>query len=149
MSNKKALKQLESFLKENGNQVCLGLIHHFYGPLRGCNFKIKVDNAKQLANYLDSYGKEVSEATATQMLNQLESLKSGRAPKTLTELCTKTWMETGMQVQMQILPPDIVDQAENPPKLVKDFDEGHKEILMQLAIGKAMNDPFFFRRGII
>lgn len=149
MSNKKALKELEAFLKSKGNQVCLGLTHHFYGPLRGCNYRIKVDNAKQLANYLDSYGKEVGSSTATQMLNQVESIKNGREPKTLTELCTKTWLETGMQVQMQILPPDVVEKAENEPKMVNTFEEGHKEILMQLAIGKAMKDPFFFRRGII
>jgi hypothetical protein len=149
MSNKKALKELDKFLKENNNQVCLGLTHHIYGPLRGCNFKIKVDNVKQLTDYLDSYHKEVSEATPTKMIAQVESLKSGRTPKTLTELCTKTWIETGMQVTMQILPPDVYKNAENPPSVVKSFEEGQKEILMQLAIGKAMKDPFFFRMGII
>ena len=149
MSNKKALKELDKFLKENNNQVCLGLTHHIYGPLRGCNFKIKVDNAKQLADYLDSYHKEVSEATATKMLAQVESLKSGRRPKTLTELCTKTWIETGMQVQMHVLPLEIAAQAENEPNEVKTFEAGHDEILMQLAIGRAMKDPFFFRMGKI
>ena len=150
MSNKKQIKEIEKFLKENDNQVHLGLIHHFYGPLRGCNFKIKVDNAKQLVDYLDSHQKEISAITSHEKMNALlESLKMGRSPKNLLELCTKVWMETGMQVQMQILPLDVIAKAEDKPNEVKTFKSGHDEILMQLAIGKAMKDPFFFRMGKI
>jgi len=148
MSNKKQIKEIEKFLKENDNQVHLGLTHHFYGPLRGCNFKIKVDNAKQLVDYLDSHQKEISAITSHEKMNALlESLKMGRSPKNLLELCTKVWMETGMQVQMQILPLDVIAKAEDKPNEVKTFKSGHDEILMQLAIGKAMKDPFFFRMG--
>jgi len=150
MSNKKQIKEIEKFLKENDNQVHLGLTHHFYGPLRGCNFKIKVDNAKQLVDYLDSHQKEISAITSHEKMNALlESLKMGRSPKNLLELCTKVWMETGMQVQMQILPLDVIAKAEDKPNEVKTFKSGHDEILMQLAIGKAMKDPFFFRMGKI
>jgi hypothetical protein len=150
MANKKQIKEIDKFLKENDNQVHLGLIHHFYGPLRGCNFKIKVDNAKQLVDYLDSHQKEISEITSQEKMNALlESLKMGRSPKNLLELCTKVWMETGMQVQMQILPLDVIAKAEDKPNEVKTFKGGHDEILMQLAIGKAMKDPFFFRMGKI
>jgi hypothetical protein len=150
MSNKKQIKEIEKFLKENDNQVYLGLTHHFYGPLRGCNFKIKVDNAKQLVDYLDSHQKEISAITSHEKMNALlESLKMGRSPKNLLELCAKVWMETGMQVQMQILPLDVIAKAEDKPNEVKTFKSGHDEILMQLAIGKAMKDPFFFRMGKI
>ena len=150
MSNKKQIKEIEKFLKENDNQVHLGLTHHFYGPLRGCNFKIKVDNAKHLLDYLDSHQKEISAITSHEKMNALlESLKMGRSPKNLLELCTKVWMETGMQVQMQILPLDVIAKAEDKPNEVKTFKSGHDEILMQLAIGKAMKDHFFFRMGKI
>jgi hypothetical protein len=54
-----------------------------------------------------------------------------------------------MQVQMQILPLDVIAKAEDKPNEVKTFKGGHDEILMQLAIAKAMKDPFFFRMGII
>jgi hypothetical protein len=151
MTNKKEIKEIDKFLKQNDNQVHLGLVHHFYGPLRGCNFKIKVDNAKQLTDYIDSYEKDISEIAASEekMNSLLESLKMGRQPKNLMELCTKVWIETGMLVQMRVLPLDIIAKAENKPNEVKTFKSGHDEILMQLAIAKAMKDPFFFRMGKI
>jgi len=149
MTKGKDFKQLETFMKSNDNTVCLSLVHHLYGPLRGCNFIIKSE-AKAVANYLDSYPDDMNKINSdSEMVAMLEEIRTGKTPKTLLELCTKTWMDTGLQVTMQILPPDVYKNAENPPNVVESFEEGQKEILMQLAIGKAMKDPFFFRMGII
>ena len=108
---------------------------------------IKVKGAEELMNYLAPENLTVT--NEKDFAKVLEKINQGGSPSNLMELCVKFWSKTGLQVDMQILPEEVFKTAENPPKLVKSFEEGHKEILFQLQVAESLKDPFFFRLGIV
>jgi hypothetical protein len=146
-TKRKDFATLSNYLEKCDNTICLGFTHHLYGPLRGCNFMIKVNEIEELTDYLAPESFNVT--NENDFAKVLEKINGGGTPSNLKELCIKFWTKTGLQVDMQILPKEIFEKAENPPKLVKSFEEGHKEILFQLQVAESLKDPFFFRLGIV
>ena len=150
MSNqrKQAKIEIKKMLADNEGKLFMGMVNHFYGPLRGLNFLISNPNPDEILDLLDLQAKPVDEKEMQKILDRSPSSPS---PKNTTELSTDIWMKTGLSSQLIIFPNEMVDQAENPPKIVSGVKEGIQEISKTLLVNSlvADKDIYFYRMGII
>ena len=152
MSNKEKKAQERAFnemLKETGGRTFIGLVHHMYGPLRGLNFILKNSKQKEVFALIEESWKPMAPETQLKMIERMRT-ESG-PPKTIHELIFRIWDETHLSTQPQILPFELVEEAENTPEEVDSIEEGLRKVNQNLALTAKLQeqDPFFFRIGII
>ena len=148
-SRKKTEKLFKEMLEKTGGKVFIGMVNHVYGPLRGLNFVLKTSKAKEVLDFIEKSWEGMS---VEEQLEFMENMKAaGGPPKNLRELQFKIWEETALQVTPQILPYELVEEAENTPDEVTTLEEGLKKINQSLYLTAKLQekDPFFFRVGII
>jgi hypothetical protein len=147
-TKEQVLAQLNEMIDQSKGKVFMGMVHHMYGPLRGLNFILDNAQAEDIMNSIDEQGIEMD--PVDQMV-LAEDIKSGKTPSNLIELVFKIWTDTGLSPRLMVLPPELIEQAENPPAEVEDITSGCKEILSVLRMTHQLQeqDPHFFRVGII
>ena len=145
---KLAAVAINKMLAESGNKMFMGMIHQIYGPLRGLNYILTNPNVEEILDCLDEQA--VESMAPEDQLKLAEKVKKSE-PENIIETGIKVWTETGMAANLMILPYEMVEQAENPPKEVNSLKEGRSEILKNLSLTASLQskDPFFFRVGII
>ena len=139
--------EIQKMLADNEGKIFMGMVHNFYGPLRGLNFLISNPDPDELLDIMDLQSKPVNKDDAEKMMNR----QTNSAPENITELITDIWQKTGMASQLIIFPNEMVGQTENPPKTVSDVKEGIQEIFKSFKINSlvADKDIYFYRMGII
>jgi hypothetical protein len=147
-TKEQVLAQLNEMIGQSNGKVFMGMIHHMYGPLRGLNFILNNAKAEDIMNSIDEQGIEMD--PVDQMV-LAEDIKEGKTPSNLIECVIKIWADTGLSPRLMVLPPELIEQAENPPAEVEDITSGYKEILSVLRMTHKLQeqDPHFFRVGII
>jgi hypothetical protein len=147
-TKEQVLAQLNEMIGQSNGKVFMGMIHHMYGPLRGLNFILNNAKAEDIMNSIDEQGIEMD--PVDQMV-LAEDIKEGKTPSNLIECVIKIWADTGLSPRLMVLPPELIEQAENPPAEVEDIAGGQKEILSVLRMTHKLQeqDPHFFRVGII
>jgi hypothetical protein len=145
---KLAAVAIQKMLAESGNKMFMGMIHHTYGPIRGLNYIIVNPDVEEILDCLDEQA--IESMAPEDQLKLVEKVKRSE-PENIIETGIKVWSETGMAANLMILPYEMVEQAENPPKEVNTLKEGRTEILKNLSFTAPLQakDPFFFRVGII
>ena len=149
-SRKSQEKEFEKMIAKTGGKVFIAITHQtLYGPLRGLNFVLKEAKAKQVFDFIESSFKEMTMEEMEALLKKVKA--EGPDPKNLQHTLAKVWMETGLSVIPQIIPFEMVEQAENPPEEVISLEEGLKKVNQSLYLTSKLQakDPFFFRTGII
>ena len=136
-------------LEKSGGKVFIGMVNHLYGPLRGLNFVLKTSKPKEVLDFIEESWKPMSVEEQLELIDQMKV--DGGDPKNLRELVFKIWGETALSAQPQILPYELVEQAENTPDEVTTLEEGLKKVNQSLKLTSKfqVKDPFFFRVGII
>jgi hypothetical protein len=147
-TKEQVLAQLNEMIGQSNGKVFMGMIHHMYGPLRGLNFILNNAKAEDIMNSIDEQGIEMD--PVDQMV-LAEDIKEGKTPSNLIECVIKIWADTGLSPRLMVLPPELIEQAENHPAEVEDITSGCKEILSVLRMTHQLQeqDPHFFRVGII
>ena len=123
----KAKIELIKMIKENEGWIYIGLVHHFYGPLRSLNFLIKAENA----------GIE-------ETLDFIEELSERENPKSFSRsFIEKFHSMTGLVVNVAIFPLEMKKSAQVPPSEIKNL----KELLTKsLSIADNHKDDMFYFR---
>lgn len=139
--------EIKKMLADNEDKIFMGMVHHFYGPLRGLNFLITDPDPDELLDIMDLQSKPVDEVTMKRMMNS----QTNSSPENIMELITVIWEKTGIASKLIVFPNEMVNQAENPPKTVSGVKEGIQEIFKTFKINSlvADKDIYFYRVGII
>jgi hypothetical protein len=147
-TKKQAKEYFAQMLKDNGGKAFIGMSHPIYGPVRGLNFILENAKSKEVFGLIDE---ALELQTQEEQMKIMKMLENGTPPSNIRELISKIWAETGMATAPQILPFELVEQAENTPETVPSISEGIKKISQTLRLTAPLQkqDAFFFRVGII
>ena len=137
--------EIQKMAAENGNKIFMGLVNHFYGPLRGLNFLISNPDPYELMEIMDYQNEHTEEEYA----KLITFAQTNTPPKNLKELTFGIWKEIGLSSQLLILPNEMIAESENPPTVVSSIDEGVQEIFRNFKLNElAGPNPFFYREAI-
>lgn len=122
--NEAASRELSEFILKHG-RICVGFTHAFYGPLRSLNFILEDNNPEYIESFLSN-------------------------SQRWQRMAIQIYLKTGLAVIPQVLPWEIVERAETPPKSFNTFRMAEAHILNLLSKNPdVQKDPWFYRRGII
>jgi len=126
----KAREQLKELINENAGWILLGLVHHFYGPLRGTAFNIRAGDIgiEELLDFIQ------------------ETQDPINASRNIQEWLTEIHGIIGIMPSAMILPSDMAETAEESIKDIKSVDE-----FMALTLQKIKDnagDTYYHRSGI-
>jgi hypothetical protein len=117
---KKMLKQIEDLIKRDG-EVVIGMVHNFYGPLRGLKYVLLNPNAKFLEQYLFNGWEKIAK---------------------------DIWTKTKLATRPMILGDDV--EFDTEPVEFRTIKEGENFLRNMLDVTPSMEeDPFFFRKGAV
>jgi hypothetical protein len=125
--------QLKSMIARDGKLI-LGLVHHFYGPLRELNFILEDPDPSKVHRYLVRINKQDAN----------------------NKFLVDIHKATGMAVRMMVLnsldndtktTDEIIASMEFKPITVETFEEGEKHILDVVKEHPMSKDPYYFRKG--
>ena len=146
-TKKQAKEYFAQMLKDNGGKAFIGMVHPIYGAIRGLNFILEDAKSEEVFNFIDKAHRPPSPEAQMKIIEKAKI----STPVNIHELISKIWIETGMATIPQILPYELVEQAENEPETVSSLSEGIKSIgkVLKLTSNLQKKDPFFFRVGVI
>ena len=102
--------------------ILVSFVNHHFGPVRGLNFLVTEEPTQNLESWLQSQP---------------------------DHLISAIWAQTGLSTRAMVMPHEMVQDLETPPKTVKSLFEGEVEILKAVRNGTLTGDPFFFRSWIL
>jgi len=102
--------------------ILISFVNHHFGPIRGLNFLVDKERNKSLDSWLQTQP---------------------------DHLISAIWAQTALSTRAMIMPNEMLDELETPPKKVDCIYEGEVEILKAVREGTLTGDPFFFRSGIL
>ena len=139
-----AKTEIQKIAAENDGKIFMGLVNHFYGPLRGLNFLISNPDPEELMKIMDSQ----QEYTEEEYAKLITFAQTDTPPKNLKELIFGIWKKIGLSSQLMILPNNMIEEAENPPSVVSTIKEGVQEIFKNFKTNEMIRpDLFFYRLG--
>jgi len=110
-------------MKTNSKKpILISFVNHHFGPIRGLNFLIDEEQNESLNSWLQTQP---------------------------NHLISAIWAKTALSTRAMIMPNQMLDELETPPKKVGSIQEGEVEILKVVEEGTLTGDPFFFRSFIL
>jgi hypothetical protein len=102
--------------------ILISFVNHHFGPIRGLNFLVDEEQNESLDSWLQTQP---------------------------DHLISAIWAQTALSTRAMIMPNQMLDELETPPKKVSSIQEGEVEILKVVRKGTLTGDPFFFRSFIL
>jgi len=130
IAKNKAREQLKELINENNGWILLGLVHHFYGPLRGTAFNIRAGDIgiEELLDFIQ------------------ETQDPINASRNIQEWLAEIHSIIGIMPTVMILPSNMAETAEKTVENIKSVDE-FMSLSLQ-SIKDNAEDIYYHRSGI-
>jgi hypothetical protein len=123
-----AKKELEKIMAQSNGEICIGMVHHFYGLLKGTIFRLKTEDLNGLLDFIEN----------TMGIREISKDTTDETQKFILDIYERITLITNCQIVSNL-------ESKDKYNLVHTIDEFKYEVINEIEAHKS--DPYYHRTG--